>query len=73
MMHLENKQIEFEWWITCLPDKIEHLIAVLPEEDGQRLDYSISRAVRCFHLTLICGCRMETPGAPSAENKRICL
>ncbi|WP_335966819.1 hypothetical protein [Galbibacter sp. PAP.153] len=35
---LEN---DFEWWITCIPDKIERLEELIPPSIFSQLDYSL--------------------------------
>lgn len=37
---LENKIEQFEWWITCIPDKVEWLKEILTKEIASQLDYS---------------------------------
>lgn len=37
----EKRKEDFEWWITCLLDKIEDLKDELPEEVSIKLDFSL--------------------------------
>lgn len=37
----QEKEEQFDWWITCIPDKITALKRRLPEDISSRLDYSI--------------------------------
>lgn len=41
MRNKQNIENDFEWWITCIPDKMNRLEELLPEEIFQKLDYSI--------------------------------
>jgi hypothetical protein len=37
----QEKQDQFEWWITCIPDKINDLKKRLPKDTSAELDYSV--------------------------------
>ncbi|MDR0865947.1 MAG: hypothetical protein LBO74_13590 [Candidatus Symbiothrix sp.] len=37
----EEQEEKFNWWITCIPDKIISLKKKLPEEVANQLDFSI--------------------------------
>jgi hypothetical protein len=41
MMNKQEKEDQFEWWITCIPDKIALLKKRLPEDVSGKLDQSI--------------------------------
>jgi len=38
----QEMENDFDWWITCIPDKIERLEELLPSEILTKLDYSIA-------------------------------
>jgi len=42
MKSKQELEDDFEWWITCIPDKIERLEERLPKDIFKQLDYSIS-------------------------------
>lgn len=37
----QEKEDQFEWWITCIPDKVIALKKRLPNEISSKLDYSL--------------------------------
>jgi glutaredoxin-related protein len=37
----QELQDDFDWWITCIPDKIEHLKKIIPIGIFIKLDYSL--------------------------------
>ena len=41
MSTVQEKRDQFEWWLTCIPDKVEALIDRLPPEVGSKLNYSL--------------------------------
>lgn len=42
MKSKQELEDDFEWWITCIPDKIEKLEELLSKDIFSQLDYSIS-------------------------------
>jgi hypothetical protein len=40
-MSKKEQQDQFEWWITCIPDKIEFLKKNIPLEVATKLDSTI--------------------------------
>lgn len=41
MRSKQDIENDFEWWITCIPDKINRLEALLPANVYNKLDYSL--------------------------------
>jgi hypothetical protein len=41
MINRKEKEDQFEWWITCIPDKIVSLKRRLPQELSIKLDHSL--------------------------------
>ena len=41
MKSREELENDFEWWITCIPDKIELLGDLIPKNIYKKLDYSV--------------------------------
>lgn len=37
----QRREEDFEWWITCIPDKIEKLKSELPKKVSEKLDFSL--------------------------------
>lgn len=41
MSSIQEKRDQFQWWLTCIPDKVETLHDELPSQISSKLDYTL--------------------------------